>query len=76
MHDKAMESVMSAKQLGIEQYCAFVDDRIVSNSNAAITDTITKNNLPLFHSHVQREYSKSYSKADAKETIISFLDYT
>ena len=52
MHDKAMESVMSAKQLGIKQYRAFVDDRIVSNSNAAITDT-TKNNLSLFHSHVQ-----------------------
>ena len=65
MHDKAVESVMSAKQLGIKQYRAFVDDRIVSNSNAAITDTITKNNLPLFNSHVQREHSKSYSKAVA-----------
>ena len=64
-HDKAMESVMSAKQLGIKQYSVFVTDRIVSNSNTAITGTITKNNLPLFHSHVQREYSKLHSKAVA-----------
>ena len=56
MHDKAVESVMLAKQLGIKQYRAFVDDRIVSNSNAAMTDTITKNNLTLFNSHVQREH--------------------
>ena len=65
MHDKAVESMMSAKQLGIKQYRAFVDSRIFSNSNAAITDMITKNNLPLFHSHVQREHSKSYSKVVA-----------
>ena len=60
-----MESVMSAKQLGIKQYSVFVTDRILSNSNTAITDTITKNNLPLFHSHVQREYCKLQSKAVA-----------
>ena len=65
MHDKAIESVMSAKQLGIEQYHAFVADRIVSNNNTAITDTLSKNSLPLFHSHVQRENSKSHSKAIA-----------
>ena len=42
MHDKAVQSVMSAKQLGIEQYHAFVADRIISNNNAAITDTLSK----------------------------------
>ena len=64
MHGKAIESVMSAKQLGIEQYCTYVADRIVSNNNAPITDTIPKNSLPLFHSHVQsRENPKSHSKA-------------
>ena len=63
MHDKAVQSVMSAKQLGIEQYHAFVADRIISNNNAAITDTLSKNSLPLFHSHVQNENSKSHSKA-------------
>ena len=36
------ESVMSAKQLGIKQYNAFITDRIVSNSNTAIANTITK----------------------------------
>ena len=63
MHDKAIQSVMSAKQLGIEQYHAFVADRIISNNNAAITDTLSKNSLPLFHSHVQNENSKSHTKA-------------
>ena len=62
MHDKAVQSVMSAKQLGIEQYHAFVADRIISNNNAAITDTLSKNSLPLFHSHVQNENSKSHLK--------------
>ena len=47
----------------IEQYHAFVADRIISNNNAAITDTLSKNSLPLFHSHVQNENSKSHSKA-------------
>ena len=42
MHEKAIESVMSAKQLGIVQYSTFLDDRIVSNNNAPITDTIQK----------------------------------
>ena len=63
MHDKAVQSVMSAKQLGIEQYHAFVADRIISNNNAAITDTLSKNSLLLFHNHVQNENSKSHSKA-------------
>ena len=63
MHDKAVQSVMSAKQLGIEQYHVFVADRIISNNNAAITDTLSKNSLPLFHSHVQNENSKSHYKA-------------
>lgn len=55
MHDKAIESVISAKQLGIEQYHAFVADRIVSSNNAPITDTLSKTSFPLFHSHVQRK---------------------
>ena len=54
MREKAMEYV------GIKQYCAFVDDRIASNGNADIIYIITQNILPLFHSHVQREHSKSY----------------
>ena len=63
MNDKAIESVMSAKQLGIEQYHNFIADRIVSNNNEAITDTLSKTSLSLFHSHVQRQVSKSHSKA-------------
>ena len=59
MHDKAMESVMSAKQLGIKQYSVFVTDRIVSNSNTAITDTITK-------------ITFLYSIAMFKENILSY----
>ena len=63
MNDKAKESVMSAEQLGIEQYHNFIADRIVSNNNEAITDTLSKTSLSLFHRHVQRQVSKSHSKA-------------
>ena len=39
MHNKATESVLSAKQIGVSQFQTFVADRITSNK-APLTDTI------------------------------------
>ena len=42
------DAILSAKQLGIMQHEAFVADRII-NSKLPITNTLTRNNLHLFH---------------------------
>lgn len=63
MYNRATESVLSAKQTGISQYETFVADKITS-SKVPLTDTIARNNLVLFHSHVEKD-SKLLSKANA-----------
>ena len=63
MYNRATESVLLAKQTGISQYETFVADRITS-CKIPLTDTIARNNLVLFHSHVEK-YSKLLSKANA-----------
>ena len=59
---------MSAKQLGIDQYSTFVDDRIFNNDNAAIPDTI------LFLYSMAKV--KSLQSIYFKKIVILFLDNT
>ena len=72
MHNRATESVLSAKEMGISQYEAYLADRITS-SKIPLTDTIARNNLVLFHSHVE---NYSLKQMLCKETISFFLGYT
>ena len=55
------DAILSAKQLGIMQHEAFVADRII-NSKLPITDTLTRNNLCLFHNKTKKKDSKSLFK--------------
>ena len=61
MNESAVKSILSAKQLGIQQHEAFVTDRII-NSKLPITDTLTRNNLVLFHNQSDKKSSKSLFK--------------
>ena len=76
MYNRATESVLSAKQTGISQYETFVADKITS-SKVPLTDTIARNNLVLFHSHVEKD-SKLFSKANAlkRDSHLFSIGYT
>ena len=49
MTEDVVKSVYMAETVGQEQYRAFVDSRLCTNKQK-ISDTISKNNLPLFNS--------------------------
>ena len=69
MHNKATESVLSAKQTGISQFQTFVADGITSNK-APLTDTIARNNLVLFHSHATVTFSQGCTLLARQEKLI------
>ena len=64
MDEDSVKSILSAKQLGIIQHETFAADRIV-DSKIPITDTLKRNNLPLFHNKPKRKDLKSASKVTA-----------
>ena len=57
MDASVVETVRKIKSLGLEQYKKFVEERL-QQSLKPITETLSKNNLPLF----SRSTIKSYSK--------------
>lgn len=56
-----IDSLNQIEKLGQEQYDTYVSERLV-NRTKPITDTIKKNNLPLFSRPPVREKSKSHEK--------------
>ena len=64
MDEDSVKFILSAKQLGIMQHENFAVDRIV-DSKIPITDTLKRNNLPLFHNKPKRKDLKSASKVTA-----------
>ena len=61
MTKDAIQSILSAKELGGIQYQEFVADRII-NSKVSITDTLPRNNLLLFHNKPHKKNPKSLFK--------------
>ena len=75
MTEDAIQSILSAKELGAIQYQEFVADRII-NSKVPITDTLPRNNLLLFHNKPHKKNHKSLFKTTSlKKTVSFFLDY-
>ena len=61
MNEDTVKSILLAKQLGAQQYEAFVSDRIV-NCKLPVTDTLPRNSLVLFHTQLNKKCSKSLFK--------------
>ena len=74
MNEDAVKSIFSAKQLGTQQCEAFVADRIV-NCQLAITDTLPRNNLVLFHTQLNKRAQNHYLKQQhSRKTVNCLLD--
>ena len=66
VNEDAVKSILSAKKLGIVQYETFVVDRIIS-SKLRITDTLIRNNLPLFHKPKKRDLKTLFKTSALKK---------
>ena len=53
-----VESVFQIEKLGQEQYCAYINERLV-NQNLPVSDPIKKNGLPLFGRPQVKEKNKT-----------------
>ena len=71
MTEGAVQSILSAKELGATQHQEFVADRVI-NSKVPITDTLPQNNLLLFYNKPSKKPLNRFLRQVLKKTVSFF----